>query len=136
MKTFWKVVGATAGIILVVLLVGWALDWITLPTRVIDPNKGLANWQWFYDTNQALSALNTNVQVADKAISDYLTVNGNLDTWNWQQQDEYQRLLTVKNGYIVRYNTLAAEYNAKMDDMTRNWSAPPDLPRHIPNIIQ
>jgi hypothetical protein len=136
MKDFWKGFFVICAVIVVIILAVWVIRWIALPLRVVDPDKGLANWQWFYDTQQALSSLNTNVQVADKAVNDYLTANGSTDIWDWQQRGEYQRLLTVKNGYVVRYNTLAAEYNAKMDDMTRNWSAPPDLPRHIENIVR
>lgn len=124
-----------AGLLLVIALglVGWFIRWLFLPTQVLDPQEGLARWQWFYDEYEAVNAVAGNIQVASNSVEDFKEFNGSPDTWDWQQNDEYQRLVTVRDGYITQYNNLANSYNAKMRDMTRNWSAPPDLPSNIPN---
>ena len=128
---FWSIL-----IVVILSLVGWGIHWLFLPTQVLNPDEGLARWRWFYDQYQAINATKGNIQIAQNSVDSFLVVNGNLNTWDWQQRSEFQRLTTVRDGYIIHYNNMANDYNAKMDDITRNWSAPPDLPRNIPNWEQ
>lgn len=118
-------------LIFVCSLIGWVLQWAILPMRVVNPQEGLQRWRWFYDTKDGLEALSSNIETAHTAVVRYEDQNGDTDKWDWQQRQSYDRLLSVERGYINGYNTLAGQYNAKMDDMTRSWSAPPDLPRYI-----
>jgi hypothetical protein len=132
-SSVWKWIFWLIGILIVLAIVGWLISWLLLPLRVVNPEDGLARWRWFYDTHEAINATKGNIQVAAQAVDDYEDFNGDPKEWDWQQKSEYQRLTSVKNGYITHFNNLANDYNAKMRDMTRNWSAPGDLPGHIPN---
>jgi hypothetical protein len=132
-KWLWWLIGVVILLIVAGGIVGFAMNWLSLPGKILDPNAALVRWQWFYDTKTGLDGLSGNIKQAEASITDYEKFNGDPSTWGWSQQQEHSRLTQVKSGYINRYNSLAQEYNAKMDDITRNWSAPPDLPKHIQN---
>lgn len=130
---FWQYFWWVIGVAIVLSLVGFALNWLFLPAKILNPDEGLARWQWFYDTHEALNATAGNIQNATQAVTEFETFNGDPKGWNFQQTNEHSRLITVRNGYITHYNNLANQYNAKMRDITRNWASPPDLPSNIPN---
>ncbi|MHA2136210.1 MAG: hypothetical protein ACW99J_20310 [Candidatus Thorarchaeota archaeon] len=129
------ILGAIVIAAIVIAIVGYALDWFgTVAEEVLDPHEALSRWRWFYDTHQALQAQQNNVMRADNSVSEFIDLYGNNPTdWGWQAQEEYQRRTTIRDGYIINYNRVAQEYNAKMRDITRNFAAPSDLPTHIPN---
>lgn len=128
MKTY--ILWAVVAVILVALLL-WTLNWLLLPLRVLNPDEGLARWRWYHDTYNAILATDANIASAEDSLDTFIKTAGNPSDWNWQQNDEYQRLVAVRNGYIMQYHNLVARYNARMSDITRNWSAPANLPTHI-----
>lgn len=130
-RTTWQYIFWIIGVLVFSSLIGWGVSWLLLPTKVINPDEGLVAWRWFYDTREALNATAANIENATKSVQDFRDFNGSPSGWDFQQNGEYQRLVTVRDGYIAHYNALASQYNAKMKDFTRNWSAPPDLPRRI-----
>ena len=131
-----KYVAWGLAVLILLALAWWGIRWLLLPTQVLDPQQGLERWRWFYDTYQATNAVAGNIAVAQKSVDDYVALNGDPSGWDWQQNNEYQRLVSVRDGYVTHYNNLANSYNAKMQDMTRNWAAPPDLPAKIDNWLQ
>ena len=133
MDGLWKYVRWGLIVIVAIGSLSFVLGWLSLPGEVLDPDAGLSRWRWFYDTHEALNATAANITSAESAVLDFQNLNGDISTWNWQQNNEYQRLTSVYRGYITHYNRLANQYNAKMRDVTRNWASPPDLPTHIPN---
>jgi len=131
--TFWKWFWWIVLVLVVIGIVGFVWSWLSMPSKILDPNAALARWQWFYDTKTGLDGLAGNIQVAQKQVDDFKATNGDPSKWTFVQQDAYQHDSTVLSGYMTEYNNLANQYNAKMDDITRNFAAPRDLPRHIPN---
>lgn len=130
--------GCWLGAVLVLIvvaggLISFTLGWLAIPGKVLDPNENLARWQWYYDTYQGEKALGANIQQADKTLSQFRLDNGDPSGWNFSQTGEYSREVTVRDGYIVQYNTVAQKYNAKMRDITRSLIRPPELPTCIPN---
>jgi uncharacterized membrane protein len=135
--TVWKwilwILVILVAVSMIVSVVGFAMGWLSLPGKILNPDQGLARWQWFYDQNAAITAVGSNISTTEQEIADFQTQNGSSSTWDVTQRNQYSYLLVQKNGYVTQYNNLVASYNAKMNDVTRNWSAPPDLPRHISN---
>ena len=102
--TIWKYIRWFIGILIVLSLVVFGLRWLFLPARILDPDEGLARWRWFYDTRTALEATTGNIQTSEKAIAGYEEFNGNPSGCDFQQRNQYARLLTVSDGYITHYN--------------------------------
>lgn len=126
-------IGAAVVLLILLGVVGAVMGWFgEVADEVLDPREAVARWQWFYDTHQALEAQESNVLQAELSVANFIELYGDdTSTWGWQAQEEYQRLVTVRDGYIINYNRVAEEYNAKMMDITRNYAAPPDLPEYI-----
>lgn len=118
---------------LVLGAIGWALEWVTLPARVVNPETGLYNWQWYYDTHASLQAQVDTIRQYQTRLDNFSETYGDPKTWDWQTKEEHQRLASIVDGYVANYNRVASEYNAAIRDVTRRWSKPPDLPGCIPN---
>lgn len=129
---FW-IIGIVIALIMVTGVAGFALDWLGLPGRIVDPDETLARWRWYYDVYQGLQGQAANIEQAEKSVGEFRDFNGDPDGWDWQTKDEYQRLTVVRDGYIMNYNRVAQEYNASMRDITRNYIRPGDLPECVPN---
>lgn len=135
-RSVWQWIGFGILIVAVLSMVGWGLRWLLLPAKIIDPDEGLKRWRWFYEQIESINATESNIYVATEAINSFLDLNGlDPEEWGWQTKDEYARLQSIYMGYIVHYNSLVNEYNAKMRDITVNWASPPDLPERIPQWV-
>ncbi len=113
--------------------ISWALGWITLPARVVNPQAAIYNWQWYYDTHASLQAQTDTIRQYEERLANFEKDYGESSTWDWQTKEERQRLASVVDGYVANYNRVASEYNASMRDITRRWAKPPDLPACVPN---
>jgi len=112
---------------------GLAAKYIATGEKILDPEKALQRWQWFYDTKAFLEGQADVIEQYEKSIEELKEINGEPQGWDWQTKDEYQRLVATRDGIIANYNRVAQEYNAKMRDITRSFIRPPELPREIPN---
>lgn len=104
-----------------ILAINLVSKWLGFGVETISPDFVYDNYVWFKEQYTAIQQVSVMIQNAKGEVQDFKELYGDTSTWSWEINDEYSRLLTVKNGYISKYNQLVAQYNAKASNARVNW---------------
>ena len=116
-------------ILVIAVMLGWALDWISFPARVISPDRMVTLSRQANDHYQSLEASLGSIQVQRKTTEAYLELYGeDYSTWPQGKRDEYQQNQRQLQNLINAYNQSCAQYKALWLDEWRDVVAPNDLP--------
>lgn len=117
-------------VVLILIILAYALGWITTPLRLTDPER-LENIS--REANQAWEALEAQLasveNINDKMVTMKQLYGEDMGTWPQGKDDEYLQLQAQKVNLINAYNQQCAAYKAKWANEWWELSAPKDLPR-------
>lgn len=93
----------------------------------------IGQYKFFIDKYNAIRQLGTQIANAQLTADDYMAMHPNPQFWTRTENDNYQQLTFVRDGYIQQYNKFVADYNARMRDITTNqiWMKPRDYPSEL-----
>lgn len=106
------------------------LPWLKFDTKVTtnqqiikktyDANNVLYNYEWFKDRYEAIIAIDSKIEIAQKASADFETDAGDRTNWTFEDKNEAGRLRAVTQGLRSQKEDLVAEYNARAKMANRN----------------
>lgn len=93
----------------------------------------IAQYKFFINKYNSIRQIGTQIENAQLTIDDYLAMHPSPEFWTRTENDNYQQLTFVRDGYIQQYNKFIADYNARMRDITTNqvWMKPQDYPPEL-----
>lgn len=115
--------------------VGTALNLITIPwltfnskiqmnrdivTKTYNADNALYNYHWFQEKAGEIKAASQNIDVTQKAVTDFELAAGARSTWTFEDKTEDARLRAVAEGNKTYYNTLVQDYNAHANEVDRS----------------
>jgi hypothetical protein len=132
-----KVIGILAlffGGMLVLGVIGTALNIITIPwlklnsqvqmerdivQRTYNADNALYNYRWFKDRHEALKAAEVQISNAQKAEASFAAAAGPRSEWTFEDKNESARLASITLGLKNNYESMAAEYNSRAQQVDR-----------------
>lgn len=104
------------GIGIVGKFAGWFGSAAQVVAEQVDPRALLAKYEWFKDAAAQLDALHANINVYDqRRKSIELAYDGQKrSAWTRDDRQEWDQSYSEVAGVKAAYNTLAADYNARM----------------------
>jgi hypothetical protein len=95
------------------------------------PGAMLKKYEWFKNQAESYKQISARYENFEKAISNFVANFPDRAKWSWQDREEYQRLCSVRDGYLSQVNSIIADYNAQSGKF--NWSAfnTADVPRRL-----
>jgi hypothetical protein len=109
-------------------VVGVALNLITIPwlgfsskvqmnrdvvKKTYNADNALYNYHWFQERAGSIKALDQQIVIADKAVTDFETSAGPRKEWTFEDKNEASRLRSVAQGLKNERKSQVEEYNAK-----------------------
>jgi len=131
MRTLAKWAGLVILAVLGLAVLGFVMGWITFPLRYASPERTIYNWQRFWDTYEAAQTAKANVGETAGALRQFESANGSPAHYDYGQRQEYNRLSQNFTSLKMAYNQMVADYNARMQDVTRSYIRPAELPKRL-----
>jgi hypothetical protein len=90
-------------------------------------------YKFFIDKYNMIRSMGAMIQNADGELVDFKSIHQNTNSWTRTENDNYEDLRFIKNGYIGQYNSFVSEYNSRMRDLTTNqaWMKPKNFPSSL-----
>lgn len=133
-----RIAFAVVGISIVLGAVGFALNPFQQAGRIInktiDADNVIANYEWFKQRHEDVSAIDAKITQADLAVINFAESAGDREKWHREDRVEHSRLSAVSLGLKQQRADLAAEYNAKSRMVNRSIfkAGDTELPSRIP----
>jgi hypothetical protein len=130
-------------------VVGYGIKAIFLPVKtvtnqidaasdVIDKtytaDNAIYNYEWFKTQYEKIQANRDQIIIANNTINDFKSTYGEPTTWSYINQQEYARLLSIKQGLQSQDKNLVAEYNAR-SNMANRVIFKDNLPLHVDELL-
>jgi len=93
----------------------------------------IEQYKFFIDKYNAIRQMGAMIKNQNSQMEEFTAMYNDPKTWSRTQQENFEELRFTRNGYIQQYNKLAADYNARMRDLTTNqmWMKPQNYPSSI-----
>lgn len=123
-------------LVLLALALGFAGRMLSRPAaivdRVTDPDRVIANYEWFEEAYNDCLALDAKIATTAKQIdSQFEGLPDDRTEWSRQDRDAYAQWNTTLNGQRSQRQNIVAEYNAKSKLITRSLWKSPNLPYQL-----
>jgi len=121
----------------VILSVGWFIFTMlsrpaALVDRVTDPDRIIANYEWFEEAYNDCLALDAKIATTAQQIeSQFKDLPKDRSGWSRQDRDAWNQWQTTLNGQRSQRQNIVAEYNAKSKLITRQLWKSPNLPYQL-----
>jgi hypothetical protein len=119
---------AVCGIALIVVLgmlgmpiLGLLSGYINIGAKTVSAENWEKNYEWFKGQEAAMSQILNQVCVVQKDTARLEELNGNATAWSKTTRDTWSSLNFEKRGYVSKYNSLVAEYNARRASFIREF---------------
>lgn len=114
-------------------IVGWGADVATgVVQRQVNPDAIVQNYEYFTNQYHDIQATDGQIEAAKFAINDWYDTNGkDPNKWTFQDREELARLKTNMTGLVQARKDMAAQYNAKSREISRNLWKSKELPYQI-----
>jgi hypothetical protein len=135
--------------VMLIVGAGYAIKAIFLPVRTVtdqidsagdiidktyDANNAIYNYEWFKTQYEKIIANRDQIVIANSTINEFKSTYGDPKDWGYANQQEYARLLTVKQGLQNQDKNLVAEYNAR-SKMANREIFKDKLPLNVDSIL-
>lgn len=117
--------------LLCLTIFSFVMGWMTFPFRYASPERTIYIWQRFWDTYEAAQTAKANVREAASALQQFESANGSPANYDYGQRQEHNRLSQNFTSLKMAYNQMVADYNARMQDVTRSYIRPSELPERL-----
>lgn len=124
------------GIVLLIgtAVVGTAMNIITIPwlrlnskvqmerdinTKTFNADNAIYNYHWFQERAGSIKALEAQIVIADKTVTDFKTDAGPREKWTFEDKTESSRLSAVAQGLKNERESQVKEYNARASEADR-----------------
>jgi len=140
---------AAAAIFSILFVVGYALKAVFIPVKTVtnqidsasdivdktyDADNAIYNYEWFKTQYEKIQANRDQIIIANNTIAEFKSTYGNPNDWGYANQQEYARLLSIKQGLQSQDRNLVAEYNAR-NKMANREIFKDKLPLHVDDIL-
>lgn len=109
---------------IVIIAVGFGISAMFRPAEIIgkvmDPDKVLYNYEYFYNQSHAYKAINAKIVTANKSVVNFKSDAGPRESWTFEDKTELSRLRSIADGLVYQCNDIVADYNAKSQQVTRS----------------
>ena len=117
----WKWITIAFLIIAVISVASWAGGYLGLFGKTISAQNFEKNYEWFKGQEMSISQINNQVCYQIEQANDFKKLYGEAENWTKTTKQSYDDLMFVKNGYVSKYNSLVAEYNARRSSFIKNF---------------
>ncbi len=124
-------------ILLVMSLLGVGGGYFNLGIKTVSAKNFEKNYEYFKLQESSMTQIKTQICQSKAEIDEFGVVYGN-DATKWNKEIMQQRadLVYIKNGYISKYNAMAAEYNAKRSSFIQNFGRDSNTPREYAEFYE
>lgn len=131
MRIYGKWIAWAILVVLCLTVLSFVMGWVTFPFRYTTPERTVYNWQQFWDTYEAIQTAKANIREAAYALQVFEDANGKSINYGYGQRQEHNRLSQNLTSLKMVHNQMVADYNARMQDVTRSYIRPPELPNRL-----
>ena len=104
------------------------LGYFGLAKKTVSAQNFEKNYEYFKSQETAMKQLEAQICQSKNEVNDFKEIYGNSTTWTKTTKQEYSELAFIKNGYISKYNSLVADYNAKRSSFIQNFGRDDKIP--------
>lgn len=137
------IVGLVTGILFVSVIsaifgpmIGIFAGYFGLIQKTVSADNFEKNYEYFKQQEMALSQMRNQICYEQKEIDRFEKSYGSTINWTRSTKNNYEDLQFVKRGYVSKYNSLAAEYNAKRSSFIQAFGRDSNLPREYAEFFE
>lgn len=130
----WIIFGIV-GIMIIFSLLSIIGGYWKLGTKTVSADNFEKNYEWFKVQETAITQLKTQVCQSQYQVVEYKKTFGDTSKWNSEVFRGYNDLLFVKNGYISKYNSLVAQYNARRSSFIQSFGRDEQTPKEYAEYL-
>ena len=132
---FWKVLGPVVLIVVVVGVVGFALNPFRQAGRIIDKtidaDNVLYNYEWFKQQWRSVNAIDRKIEAQQSAVNRFESSAGPRTDWTRADKIEHARISSIVTGLEQQRADMVATYNARAAMANRQIFMGNDCPQYL-----
>ena len=132
------------GILLLILVTvisgcfGFGEGYVKKTQEMTSADYVISQYKFFIEKYNAIRQVGSMIITAQRNMEEFKKDHGNPSVWTMSENQAYEDMRFMENGYISQYNKFVADYNSRMRDITTNqfWMKPQNFPESLELYIK